>query len=84
MPTSFVGDNLIYKYLDSNLLAVSTINDESRVLSIYIINGVSGKVVYKFQQNGISPGEPIDMFLSENYFLLAFKRASKSQGGLPQ
>jgi len=48
MPTSFVGDNLIYKYLDSNLFAVSTINSENRVLSIYIINGVSGKVVYKF------------------------------------
>lgn len=49
MPTSFVGDNLIYKYLDSNLFAVSTINSETRVLSIYIVNGVSGKVVYKFQ-----------------------------------
>lgn len=48
MPTSFVGDNLIYKYLDSNLLAVTTINHHSRVLSVYIVNGVSGKVVYKF------------------------------------
>lgn len=48
MPTSFVGDNLIYKYLDSNLFAVSTINSETNVLSIYIVNGVSGKVVYKF------------------------------------
>lgn len=84
IPTSFVGDNLIYKYLDSNLFAVSTLNTEKRILSIYIINGVSGKVAYKFTQADVSLGEPIDMFLSENYFVLAFKRASQSQGGLPQ
>jgi len=83
MPTSSVGDNLIYKYLDSNLFAVSTLNTENRILSIYIINGVSGKVVYKFQLADVCLGEPIDMFLSENYFVLAFKRASQSQGGLP-
>jgi len=47
-PTTIVGDNLIYKYLDSNLFAVSTVNDDTGVLSIYVVNGVSGKVVYKF------------------------------------
>jgi len=31
-PTSFVADNLIYKYLDSNLFAVSTLSSDSSVL----------------------------------------------------
>lgn len=79
-----MGDNLIYKYLDSNLFAVTTFNSETGTLSIYIINGISGKVVYKFEENSVSQGEPIDMFLSENYFVLAFKRASAAPGQLPQ
>jgi len=31
-PTSFVEDNLIYKYLDSNLFAVSTLSSDSSIL----------------------------------------------------
>lgn len=30
LPTSFVGDNIIYKYLDSNLFAVSTVDHLGR------------------------------------------------------
>lgn len=73
MPTAFVGDNLIYKYLDSNLFALSTIS-LTDTLSIYIINGISGKVVYKFSVESVSSEHPIDMVLSENQFVLAFKR----------
>lgn len=43
-------------------------------LSIYIINGISGKVVYKFSIDNVSSEHPIDMILSENQFVLAFKR----------
>lgn len=84
LPTSFVGDNLIYKYLDSNLFSISTFNSDSNTLTVYIINGVSGKIVYKFQESNVTPGEPIDMYLSENFFVLAFKRSSTSYGALPQ
>lgn len=83
MPVTSVGDNLIYKYLDSNLFAVSTLNKKTQKLSVFILNGISGKIVYKFQHGGISIGDPIDMFLSENYLIVAFKRASKSLGSLP-
>ncbi len=49
LPTSFVEDNIIYKYLDSNLFAVCTVDQSSNTLSIFIINGVSGKIAYKFK-----------------------------------
>ena len=75
MPTAFVGDNLIYKYLDSNLFAISTLS-LTDTLSIYIVNGISGKVVYKFSVENVSPEHPMDMVLLENQFVLAFKRQS--------
>lgn len=40
--------------------------------------------MYKFQEAGVSKGEPIDMLLSENYFVMTFKRAATSAGSLPQ
>ena len=34
-------------------------------------------MVYKFAETDVAPNEPADMILCENYFVLAFKRASK-------
>lgn len=79
-PATFAGDNLVYKFLDSNLLAVSVMSEEAGTLSIYIIDGVTGKIVHKFTETSVTPNEPVDMLLSENYFILAFKRASRSSG----
>jgi len=62
--------------LDSNLFAVSTIDPERSELSVYIVNGISGKMVYKFHEQSVVAASPIDMVLSENYFILAFYRAS--------
>ena len=53
LPASFVGDNLLYKYLDSNMFAVSTIQRDVGKISVYVINGVSGKVVYKFSERDV-------------------------------
>jgi hypothetical protein len=80
LPTAFVGDNLIYKYLDSNLFAISTMS-LTDTLSIYIINGVSGKIVYKFSIPDISSEHPIDMLLQEHQLVLSYKRQS---WGVPQ
>jgi len=59
------------------------LSKDSKTLSIYIINSVSGKVVYKFKEKNIAAGEPTDMFLTENYFILAFRGESDSYGSLP-
>jgi hypothetical protein len=83
MPATFTGDNLVYKFLDSNLFAVSVMSASAGSLQLFIIDGITGKIVYKFAEAGVSPNEPTDMLLCENYFILAFKRASTSSG-LPQ
>lgn len=74
LPVSFAGDNLIYKYLDANLFAVSTLNEALGKLSVHVINGVSGKVVYKFSEDDIDALAPIDMVFTENFLVVAFKR----------
>ena len=51
IPIAFSGDksdNLIYKFLDSNLFAVSMVNPSHNSLQVYVINGVIGKIIYKF------------------------------------
>lgn len=43
---------------------------------VYLINGVSGRVVYKFFERKVRFDLPIDMIMSENMFILAFQRES--------
>lgn len=40
--------------------------------------------MYKFSEKNVARGEPIDMLLSENYFILSFKRSSTAKGHLPR
>ena len=82
-PIAFSGDksdNLIYKFLDSNLIAVSMVDEKKSTLQVFVINGVTGKIIYKFQQSDVVTREPIDMLLEENYFILTFKQAAKFSG----
>jgi len=84
-PTTVSGDsNLVYKFLDSNLFAVSVVNEDAKMIQIFIVNGISGKVVYKFSESSVATKEPFDMLLAENQFILAFKRASSAYGNLPR
>lgn len=74
LPTAFVGDNLLYKYLDSNMFVVSTIKRDLGKLSVYVINGVSGNVVYKFSEKDVDTEHPIDIAVSEHFVVLALQR----------
>jgi len=52
VPTSFSEDNIIYKYLDQNMFALTTRTAQtdgkfsSSKVNVYIVNGVTGKVVH--------------------------------------
>jgi len=41
---------------------------------IYLVNGVSGKVVYKFFEKKVRLDLPLDMILCENIFIMALQR----------
>ena len=71
MPTSFTGENIIYKYLDSNIFALATINKVDDLI-FYLINGVSGKIIYKFIEKKVRLDLSIDMILTENTFIVSF------------
>jgi hypothetical protein len=81
MPTSFSGENIIYKYLDSNIFALAT-TSKADDLVFYLINGVSGKVIYKFFEKKVRLDLHFDMLLSENTFITSFQRQTPS--GLTQ
>lgn len=81
MPTSFAGENIIYKYLDSNIFILSSVNKDKDLI-IYLINGVSGKIVYKFYERKVRLDLPIDMILSENNLIITFQR--QTPNGLTQ
>ena len=78
MPTSFSDENIIFKYLDSNIFAVGTVTTKDQNgdqdLIIYLINGVSGKVVYKFFERKVRLDKDVDFLLCENTFVLSFLR----------
>eukprot|EP00347_Sterkiella_histriomuscorum_P017346 403349738 len=80
-PTAFSGENIIYKYLDSNIFAVVTVN-ERQDLHIYLVNGVTGRVVYNFFEKKVKLDLPLDLILSENQFIMSFQR--QSGNGLSQ
>jgi hypothetical protein len=91
LPVTLAGTNLIYKYADSNLFAVLVKAGKSdggfdgtekvetdHYISVYIINGISGKIVYKFKEKDIDVQKPIDMVIAENYCITSFVRRTKT------
>lgn len=74
-PTAFSGENIIYKHLDSNVFALATVNKNSEnQLFVYLINGISGKVLHRYLEKRVRLDLTIDFVLSENLFILAFQR----------
>lgn len=64
-PTAFSGENIIYKYIDSNIFVVLTVNDKQD-LHVYLINGVTGRVIFNFFEKKVRLDLPIDLILSEH------------------
>ena len=53
---------------------MSTVQEALGKLQVFVINGVNGKIVYKFSESDVDTSEPIDMVISENYLVASFKR----------
>ena len=47
---------------------------ESPDVIVYLVNGVSGKVIHRYLERKVRLDQPIDFVLSENLFVLAFQR----------
>ncbi|KAF2725304.1 DUF1620-domain-containing protein [Polychaeton citri CBS 116435] len=78
-----LGDRrVLYKYLNPNLALLTTANDAKQTASCYVLDTVSGSVLWSSTHNGVDLASPITAILSENWF--AYSYTSESSGTSPK
>ncbi|KAG9241691.1 hypothetical protein BJ878DRAFT_215502 [Calycina marina] len=60
--------NVLYKYLNPNAILVTAIDDVASSASFYLLDSVSGDVLYIATHEGIDTNQPIPSALTENWF----------------
>ena len=58
----------MYKYLNPNLLLVTTVNDPSSTATFYLLDAVSGDILYSTTHSGVDTKRTISSAMSENWF----------------
>ena len=67
-----LGDRrVLYKYLDPNSALLVTANDVARSATFYVLNTVSGAILYSNVHSGVDLSAPISSIASENWFAYA-------------
>jgi len=78
-----LGDRrVLYKYLDPNLALLATANDASGSTTFYVLNTVSGAILYSNRHTGVDLTTPISSIVSENWF--AYSLASDASDVSPK
>lgn len=63
-----LGDrNVMYKYLNPNLLAIATLQRTSSRVTIYLLDSISGDILYSSSQDGVDTSQPIPLTVAENW-----------------
>lgn len=74
-----LGDrNVLYKYLNPNTLFLATINKDISVATIYLIDSVSGDILYTTSHRDVDASHQIVSTMAENFFAYTLKLNSKS------
>ena len=64
-----LGDrNVLYKYLNANLLLITTVGAATSTATFYVVDATSGAVIYSVNHPGIDKNQPIVSTISENWF----------------
>ena len=64
-----LGDrNVMYKYLNSNLLLVTTIEEAASKAALYLVDSTSGEILYTARHTGVNTARPIVSTMAENWF----------------
>ncbi|KAI9683302.1 MAG: hypothetical protein M1822_006167 [Bathelium mastoideum] len=78
-----LGDRrVLYKYLNLNLLLVLAANDAANRLAVYLLDSVSGDVVYDNTHDGVDTARSLTSALSENWFTYSFSTIPSSKSPL--
>lgn len=79
-----LGDrNVLYKYLDPNLILLTTVNVENSKATFHVLDSTSGEILYAVVHSGVDTSQPIASIISENWFAYSFfsDSASSAKGG---
>ena len=64
-----LGDrNVLYKYLNPNVLLITTIEVEASTVTFFILDSASGAVIHSVAHTGVDTNLPIASTMSENWF----------------
>lgn len=82
LPTVFGVDGvLLYKYLDSNMFALTTqSNDDLGTYTVLFINGLTGSIIHQQQIENVSPQHDFATVMAENFFAATFQRWNPKTG----
>ncbi|KAF1739460.1 ER membrane protein complex subunit 1 [Beauveria bassiana] len=68
-----LGDRQVqYKYLNPNTAVIASINDKTSVMSIKLIDTISGQVLTAETYEGVDAGKSVSCTMSENWFACSF------------
>ncbi|KAM0718605.1 hypothetical protein Q7P37_005675 [Cladosporium fusiforme] len=72
-----LGDrNVLYKYLNPNLALLVTAHEAAKSASVYVLDTVSGAIIYSNTHKNVDLSAPIASTLSENWFAYSFTAES--------
>lgn len=64
-----LGDRTVhYKYLNPNVVLVTAVSDAASTASLYLLDSVSGDILYSTSHEGVDTTQPISSALTENWF----------------
>lgn len=61
-----------YKYLNPDSMVVAAIDSAKKVLSVYLIDTVSGQVLVSSAYEGVDPSKEVSCAISENFYTCSF------------
>lgn len=77
---------VLYKYLNPNTILISAVADADATASFYLLDSVSGALLYSTSHSGVDAAQPVTAALSENWFAYSFfssPTSSPSPSALP-
>lgn len=79
-----LGDRtVLYKYLNPNIILVTTVSEEASKASFYLLDSVSGDVLHSSSHEGVDTTQPITSALTENWFVYSLWSDISSTAALP-
>lgn len=65
-----LGDRtVLYKYLNPNVVLVTAVAEAASTASFYLLDTVSGDILYSITHEGVDVDQPISSLLTENWFV---------------